>query len=84
MAKQTELRTVDANQTVFSRGFEPYAFSIYPAMLLHYPDFILCSNTTLGEDGNEFYLVLQGSVAIKLKSKVVKVWYSLRLFCSFP
>ena len=44
MAKQAELRTVDANQTVFLQGFGPSAFSLYPAMLLHYLDSILCSN----------------------------------------
>ena len=78
MAGQAGLRTVDANQTVFSKGFGPSAFSLYPAMLLH-SDSILCSNTTLGEVGNEFYFVLQGSVKMKVNSKVVKVRCSLTL-----
>ena len=78
MARHAELQTVDANQTVFSKGFGPSAFSLYPAMLLH-SDSILCSNTTLGEVGNEFYFVLQGSVKMKVNSKVVKVRCSLTL-----
>ena len=73
MAKQAELQTVNANQTVFSQGFGPSAFSLYPAMLVHYLDSILFSNATLGEIGNEFYFVLQGSVAIKLNNKVIEV-----------
>ena len=79
MARQAELRTVDANQTVFSTGFGPSAFPLYPAMLMHSPDSILCSNTTLGEIGNEFYFVLQGSVAVKLNNTVIKVRCALRL-----
>ena len=35
MAGQGGLRTVDADQTVFSQGFGPSAFSLYPAMLLY-------------------------------------------------
>ena len=80
MARYAELQTVDANQRVFSQGFGPSAFSLYPAMLLHYPDSILCSNTTLGEVGNKFYFVLQGSVKIKVNNRIVKVRCSLRLF----
>ena len=80
MAGQGGLRTVDADQTVFSQGFGPSAFSLYPAMLVHYPDSILFSNATLGEVGNEFYFVLQGSVKIKVNNRIVKVRCSLRLF----
>ena len=80
MAKHAELRTVDANQTVFSQGFGPSAFSLYPAMLVHYLDSILFSNANLGEIGNEFYFVLQGSVKIKVNNTIVKVRCSLRLF----
>ena len=81
MARRAELKTVDANQTVISQGFEPSAFSLYSAMLAHYPDSTLFSNaTTLGEIGNGFYFVLQGSVKIKVNNKIVKVRCSLRLF----
>ena len=42
-----------------------------------------CARTiTLGEVGDEFYFVLQGSVKIKLNNKVIKVRFSLRLFAS--
>ena len=41
---------------------------------------LFCARTiTLGEVGNEFYFVLQGSVAVKVNSKVVKVRCALRL-----
>ena len=85
MARQAELKTVDANQTVFSQGFEPSAFSLYSAMLAHYPDSTLFSNaTTLGEIGNGFYFVLQGSVKIKVNNTIVKVRCSLRLSVRSP
>ena len=80
MARYAEMRTVDANQTVFSQGFGPSAFPLYPALLLHYPASILCSNTTLGQLDSVFYFVLQGSVAIKVNNAIVKVRCSLRLF----
>ena len=80
MARHAELQTVDANQTVFSQGFRPSAFPLYPVMLVRYPDSILFSNATLGEIGNEFYFVLQGSVKIKVNNTIVKVRCSLRLF----
>ena len=84
MARQAELKTVDANQTVFSQGFRPSAFPLYPAMLVHYPDSILFSNATLGEIGNGFYFVLQGSVKIKVNNTIVKVRCSLRLSVRSP
>ena len=80
MAGQGGLRTVDADQTVFSQGFRPSTFPLYPVMLVHYPDSILFSNATLGEIGNEFYFVLRGSVKIKVNNRIVKVRCSLRLF----
>ena len=49
------------------------------SFILHYPNSILCSNTTLGQIGNKFYFVLQGSVKIKVNSKVAKVRCALRL-----
>ena len=78
MAGRGGLRTVDADQTVFSQGFRPSAFPLYPVMLVRYPDSILFSNATLGEIGNEFYFVLQGSVKIKVNNRIVKVRCSLR------
>ena len=44
MAGQGGLRTVDADQTVFSQGFGPFDISLYPAMLVHYPDAVMFSN----------------------------------------
>ena len=44
MAGQAGLRTVDANQTVFSQGFRSCAFSLHLSMFLRYPDSTLCSN----------------------------------------
>ena len=66
--------------SIFARFWTVFDISLYPAMLVHYPGAILFSNITLGEIGNEFYFVLQGSVAIKLNNKVIKVRCSLRLF----
>ena len=54
------------------------------SFILHYPDSILCSNTTLGELDNVFYFVLQGSVAIKVNNAIVKVRCSLRLSVRSP
>ena len=80
MARQAELRTVNADQTIFLQGFEPSAFSFYSAMFAHYPDSTLfLGATTLGEIGDGFYFVLQGSVKIKVNKTIVKVQCSLRL-----
>ena len=77
MARHAELQTVDANQTVFSQGFGPSAFSLSPATIL----ILSCARKmTLGQISNAFYFVLQGSVAVKLNNKVIKVRCSLRLF----
>ena len=85
MARQAELRTVNADQTIFLQGFEPSAFSFYSAMFAHYPDSTLfLGATTLGEIGDGFYFVLQGSVKVKVNNRIVKVRCSLRLSVCFP
>ena len=79
VAKRAELQTVDANQTVFREGF-PFlflhvCFYVIPLTLhlLSFRNVNSCARILVGEVGSEFYFVLQGSVAIKVGTKIVKV-----------
>ena len=82
VAKRAELRTVDAKQTVFGQGFVCLDFFVN-SFLIHLIPFAKnyqctecqCSHSKplAGETGNEFYFVLQGSVAIQVGTKIVKV-----------
>ena len=83
MARHAELQTVDANQTVFSQGFGPSVFIFSSISLCSFTSLMLSvlEHDFLGDvGGHMFYIVLQGSVAIKVNNRIVKVRYSLRLF----
>ena len=97
MARHAELQTVDANQTVFLQGLYYILYPIIslltpfscPAILVRNPlfirrfDLLLSVLGLIGEVGGDFYFVLQGSVAIKINNKVIKVCGSQVCFWSF-
>ena len=68
MARHAELQTVDDRQTVFLQGYFDLRVSIWIVHRIH---------PRTGEVGGEFYFVLQGSVAIKMDNKIIKVRHAL-------
>ena len=85
MARHAELQTVDANQTVFLQGLynisnaQLYKFVgslsllARSSLIIRRYDLLLSVLGLIGEVGGDFYFVLQGSVAIEIDNKVIKV-----------